>query len=272
MARIRTVKPEFWSSPDTASVEDPWARLLFIAMWNWADDAGRGTANPKELAGFAFPNDESISSADIRRMLGGIRRGFGVKFYKIGGRPYYAIPSWESHQKIDKRSGPKHPPPEEGEDWDPDPPQGSDQQQRNGSAVLSESSAEPAESTPSPRRTLGAGTGEQGNRGKEQTPSLAPLADLDPGFAAFWAAYPRRVEKRAAEKAWRAAIKRKVDPARVVEAAKRYADLTRGTEARFIKHPASWLNAGAYDDEPQELARVAGAHRADPANGVFWEQ
>ena len=42
------MKPEFWDSPDTAKA-GPWARLLFIALWNWADDYGRGTANMKEL-------------------------------------------------------------------------------------------------------------------------------------------------------------------------------------------------------------------------------
>ena len=56
MARIRTIKPEFWDSPDTAKA-GPWARLCFIALWNWADDYGRGTANLKELEGFIFPND-----------------------------------------------------------------------------------------------------------------------------------------------------------------------------------------------------------------------
>lgn len=165
MARIRSVKPEFWSSPDTAACKDPWARLLFIAMWNWADDAGRGTANPKELAGFAFPNDEEITSADIRRMLGEVRRAFGVILYIVDGRPYYAIPSWDKHQKIDKRSGARHPPPEDGQGWDPDPSHGPDQGKRGDSAALVEPSADSTEPPPTPRRTPGVGTGEQGNRG-----------------------------------------------------------------------------------------------------------
>ena len=40
MPRIRTIKPEFWDSPGTASASLR-IRLLFIAMWNWADDHGR---------------------------------------------------------------------------------------------------------------------------------------------------------------------------------------------------------------------------------------
>lgn len=113
MARIRTIKPEFWSSPGLPT--DPWERLLFVAMWNWADDYGIGTANERELLAFAFPNDPQIDSADLRRMLASVRRAFGVEFYTVAGRPYYAIPSWESHQKIDRRSARRNPGPEEAE-------------------------------------------------------------------------------------------------------------------------------------------------------------
>lgn len=142
MARIRTIKPKFWDSPDLPA--DPWARLAYIAMWNWADDYGRGSANIRELLGFVFPNDEHIDSAEFRRILGEVRRAFGVKFYKVGGRPYYAIATWEDHQKIDKRSESRHPRPEDGTDWDPTVPDLGKQ----------ESSTEPAESPPSSRRAL----------------------------------------------------------------------------------------------------------------------
>jgi hypothetical protein len=46
--RIRSIKPEFWDSPSTASASVR-VRLLFIAMWNWADDHGvliRPTCRP----------------------------------------------------------------------------------------------------------------------------------------------------------------------------------------------------------------------------------
>src|SRR5690625_4874496 len=57
MARIRTLKPEFWDSPSTARAELA-VRLTFMAMWNWADDSGHGTANLKELEAFCWPNDD----------------------------------------------------------------------------------------------------------------------------------------------------------------------------------------------------------------------
>jgi hypothetical protein len=269
MARIRTIKPEFWSSPDTAACEDPWARLLFIAMWNWADDSGRGTANTKELAGWAFPNDEKIDSADIRRMLGEIRRAFGVVFYMIGGRPYYAIPSWDKHQKIDKRSGPKHPAPEDGRDWDPDPDGAADQRKHTNSAKPAEPSAEPAEPSRNPRRVPGAGTGEQGNRGtgEEKTLALATRdATASPSkpdlFAEFYAAYPRKRDRRKAEQAWGAALRKGADPHQIIAAACSYAEQCRGADPRYVKHPASWLNAGSYDNAPEpKTLRLVPDHR-----------
>ncbi|KKK60207.1 hypothetical protein LCGC14_3026700, partial [marine sediment metagenome] len=41
MARIRTVKPDFWTSEDVAAVSRN-ARLLFIGLLNFADDVGNG--------------------------------------------------------------------------------------------------------------------------------------------------------------------------------------------------------------------------------------
>jgi hypothetical protein len=158
MARIRTVKPEFWSSPGLPP--DPWARLLYVAMWNWADDHGRGTANERELLGFAFPNDD-ISLGEFRRALGEVRRAFGVKFYRVAGRPYFEIPTWDKHQKIDKRSGAKHPGPDEGEEFNPDP----DLQEHP-------SSEGPAGSPPNPRRDPGAGIRNRGT-GELQTPTVS---------------------------------------------------------------------------------------------------
>lgn len=284
MARIRTIKPEFWSSPAMAGL-DPWVRLLYIAMWNWADDSGRGTANPRELGGFAFPNDEDITSADIRRILGEVRRAFGVVFYEVGGRPYYWIPSWDKHQKIDKRSLPKHPAPEDGTPWNPDPDDDTftapDQHERRTSAGSAEPSGESAETPPNPPGTLGAGirnrgTGEIGTEEKE-TPApdgASPHTgnghsrkraltdaeiDTHPDFVAFWDAYPRKTDKGHARKAWAKAVRAGTDPARITAGAKAYReDPTRSTQ--FTAHPATWLNGERWNDQAPE----AGASHGRP--------
>lgn len=125
MPRIRTVKPEFWSSPDTAKAS-PLARLTYIAMWNWADDHGRGTLNLKELEGFIFPNDdvseltqccenhEQGTSANFRRIVKEVVSVFGLTVYEVDRRTYYAIPSWSDHQRTERKAKSKYPVPEDG--------------------------------------------------------------------------------------------------------------------------------------------------------------
>jgi uncharacterized protein YdaU (DUF1376 family) len=67
----------------------------------------------------------------------------------------------------------------------------------------------------------------------------------------FYKSYPKHVDPRLAEKAFAAAVKRGADPEKIIAAAERFAEATRraGTEKQFIKAPAVWLNAGAYDSE-----------------------
>ena len=159
MPRIRTIKPEFWDSPDTAKATAV-ARLLYIAMWNWADDAGRGTANLKELEGFAFPNDDvaalSGGNSELRHVVTEVQNVFGVVFYTVEGRPYYEIPSWIKHQRNERRAQGKHPPSEDGLSWDV--------------TEAPTSSATPARKSAEDPKSSVLGTGEQGNRRTEEPP------------------------------------------------------------------------------------------------------
>lgn len=137
MARIRSIKPEFWDSPSTARAELA-ARLAYIALWNWADDSGHGTANLKELEAFCFPNDDVSTlpkkgsggdSGDSRgnsahacgtfrnfaEVLRNTAECFGITFYEVSGRYYYRIDNFRQHQSKDFREKSKYPKPEDGQ-------------------------------------------------------------------------------------------------------------------------------------------------------------
>lgn len=80
-------------------------------------------------------------------------------------------------------------------------------------------------------------------------------------FEQFWAAYPRRVGRDAAWKAWQ---KRRPDKDLLVvmlaklEEQKR-SEQWRKDDGRFIPHPATWLNQGRWQDEvPGSLALAEG--------------
>ncbi len=106
MARIRTVKPEFWSSEQVMECS-PMARLLFIGLWNFCDDAGNHVASAKTVKAEIFPGDD-ISSTDVQGMLDELSSNSLIAFYTNGDKEFLHVTGWRKHQKIDKPTY-KHP-------------------------------------------------------------------------------------------------------------------------------------------------------------------
>jgi len=68
------------------------------------------------------------------------------------------------------------------------------------------------------------------------------------GFEDFWAAYPRKIGKGAARKAWIKALT-KTDPATVLSAVR---SQPWPADVQFLPHPATWLNQERWTDEPMD--------------------
>jgi len=62
-------------------------------------------------------------------------------------------------------------------------------------------------------------------------------------FEAFWSAYPRRIEKRKAFRAWQARLREGIAPETLISCARNYAEyvLLKDTAECYIKHPATFL-------------------------------
>jgi len=71
----------------------------------------------------------------------------------------------------------------------------------------------------------------------------------DSEFDSFWENYPKKVDKGAALRAFRRAIKNQ-DATVVISGAKSYAEDPNLPEKQFIKNPATWLNAEAWANGP----------------------
>lgn len=106
MARIRSIKPEFWSSEQVMECS-PIARLLFIGLWNFCDDAGNHSASVKTIKAEVFPGDE-IDLPIIRQLLDELSSNGLIVFYSSDNKDFLHVTGWH-HQKIDKPSY-KHPP------------------------------------------------------------------------------------------------------------------------------------------------------------------
>jgi biotin operon repressor len=68
-------------------------------------------------------------------------------------------------------------------------------------------------------------------------------------FDSFWENYPKKVDKGAAIRAFRKAIKNQ-DASVVIAGAKAYGEDPNLPEKQFIKNPATWLNAEAWANGP----------------------
>jgi len=107
MARIRTIKPEFWTSEQVVSVS-PLARLLFIGLWNFADDQGVHPANAKRILMAVFPGD-NFTDKKIKELLKELLKSRLLTIFEESGKPYFFITGWH-HQKIAKKTA-KYPAP-----------------------------------------------------------------------------------------------------------------------------------------------------------------
>ena len=99
MARIRSIKPEFFTSDQLAECSTN-ARLLFVATWVFADDKGRHVFSPKRLKMEAFPAD-NFTTGDIETMLNQLWGVGLITVYENNGRKYFSVNGW-AHQKIDR--------------------------------------------------------------------------------------------------------------------------------------------------------------------------
>lgn len=109
MARIRTIKPEFWVSEQVVECSTT-ARLLFIGLWNFCDDAGIHSASPRSLKMEVFPGDD-FTADDVQKLVDELIAAGLLVFYEVGGKGYWKVTGWH-HQKIEKPTK-KHPEPQD---------------------------------------------------------------------------------------------------------------------------------------------------------------
>lgn len=106
MARIRTIKPEFWSSEQIVELS-PTARLLFIGLWNFCDDAGNHPASPRTLKMQVFPGDD-FTTDQIAAYISEMIDARLIIEYEVDTKKYWHVTGWH-HQKIEKPNY-KYPP------------------------------------------------------------------------------------------------------------------------------------------------------------------
>ena len=234
MARIRTIKPDFFTSEDIVLLS-PLARLFYIALWCEADKEGRFAWKPKTFKLRYFPGD----NCDIDALADELLNARLVMLYEGATLAY--IPSFGKHQHINPRES---------------------------ASVLPDPNTAPKR-TRAPRVTDASPRVEDAQGGREGKGSNNPLPlsglgatdppadppakvhEFPPGFDRFWQAYPRKTAKPQAAKAF--ARLRPDEPLLLrmlaALALQRQSAQWQRDAGQFIPHPSTWLNGRRWEDE-----------------------
>ena len=101
MAKIRTIKPEFWADGKIGQLPIG-CRLFFVGTWNFADDNGVIRANPKYLKSEIFKYDD-IPVDQIEAWLSLLVQGYMLIPFRYMGEDFYLCRTFDRHQRIDDR-------------------------------------------------------------------------------------------------------------------------------------------------------------------------
>jgi hypothetical protein len=168
VARIRSIKPEFFTSLTIATLDLP-ARLTFIGLWTHCDDEGRCVDDARLIKAAIWPLDDR-TAADVEKDLGALSESSLITRYEVAGRRYLAVCGWAEHQRINRATKSKYPSPDEAESTDSPPPTSTNETSQATHGGLSEDSV---------RTHDRKGTGNR-EQGKEEPPAAAePPAQPD---------------------------------------------------------------------------------------------
>lgn len=246
MARIRTLKPEILQDGKTASL-DAATFKTFIGLILLADDYGNLHGHTEQVRGaihWARSEDAERTGEclDTLVAVGLIRR------YAVGNQQYIHVAGWKKHQRVEHPGKPMVPGPSETlattsgkshENFTPDLDLDHDQDQ---DLDLDHDHGARGSSAKASRAN-----------GTQTRPSAG---DVVTTFSAFWSAYPRKVGKPNAQKAW----EKQSPPLDACLAALEWQRRSPGwvkDGGQYVPHPATWINRRGWEDEPPAAAATA---------------
>lgn len=248
MARIRTIKPQFWTD-DKLGPLDALTRLVFIGLVSQADDAGRLVDSVKLLDGLLFPYTDESCARSLEKLaeLGVIERG-----NTASGQPIIQLPNWEDHQRIDRPNRSAALPP-------------ISEHSTNDRRNVDEASTEDKEGIGNRKSTVHASARtasefpakpRKGSDGQYQYPEI---------FEKAWAAYPDRDgsnPKVGAYSAFRARVAGGAVPDHLVRAAEHYRTECQSREIEgtpFVQQAATFFGAKEPWREYVDPPKLSGA-------------
>ena len=206
------------------------------------DDNGVGKDRAPIIAADLFAFDLSRDAPDtlarVSRGLQNLSASGRITRYTIDGDDWLCINNWSRHQRIDRPNKPRYP-----------LPTSDNTEIRESVASVSRES----------RETPSTGTGEQGNRGTDT--NAQPAVAREPSrFPDWWAIWGKKKAKGDAEKAYKAAVPKKISHDDLMAKTTAYWShvKTSGTDIQYVPYPGKWLRAEQWDDDlgPSQAPRL----------------
>jgi hypothetical protein len=110
MARIRSIKPETWSDQRLARLSRD-ARLLYIALWNFADEQARMVGDPRQVKGMCLPMDDDLGPGEVDVLLEELAKAGRVIRYTVDEEHFLFLPHLPKHQRLDTGQASRFPEP-----------------------------------------------------------------------------------------------------------------------------------------------------------------
>ena len=107
MSRDRTLPSDFWTWEAVIDCSMT-ARLLFLGLWNFADDHGVQPLRPRTIRMQVFPGDP-IGEDAVRALIDElVARGL-VRIFAVEGQDYLSVIHWEQIQRVSRRARHRYP-------------------------------------------------------------------------------------------------------------------------------------------------------------------
>lgn len=101
MAKIRTLKSEFFRNANISRAGRTAKLLAAGLVLTVADDEGRFRAAPDQIRGEVFTHDE-VTTDEVQAALGALADESVdfIRLYTVNNRPYGCMPGWKEHQRV----------------------------------------------------------------------------------------------------------------------------------------------------------------------------
>ena len=238
----RIIKESIRTSKSVNALPDFEFRL-WTYLITYVDDYGRGSADPELLKGLVFPRRRGLTEQQISKGVHNLATAGMITLYEVDGESYLQFPNWDKHQAIRAKQS-KFPAPD--------------------SSLQADASI--CNQTLANVPVIQSNTIQSESESESNARTRAEAA-----FADFWAAYPKKVGKGAALKAFKK-LKASAYPL-LVPAIERQKQSTQWQKdgGQYIPNPATWLNQERWLDEGTDAQDGRPGYRAQPHNGTLGE-